>query len=148
MSQGGDQASIIVNTNSVEIGQVVLVTCVRSLKEQTNNAEYILEDGTGSITGRCWLDRMMSPVQYSNTKSFFITLNTFLLFRVGQWARIYGSLRSLKESRTLNIFSIRPIGDHNDVTLHFLQVLQLNMPSVLFHSLFVSFNYCLFYIES
>ncbi len=30
--------------------------------------------------------------------------------------------------KTVNISAIRPVVDHNEITLHFLKVLELNMP--------------------
>lgn len=42
----------------VDIGQVVFVACVRSVRESEASTDYIFEDGTGSIPGKCWQDRI------------------------------------------------------------------------------------------
>lgn len=49
--------------------------------------------------------------------------------RAGAWVTVYGSLRSMGTLKTVNISAIRPVVDHNEITLHFLRVLELNMPS-------------------
>lgn len=58
--------SVIVNVleREVELGQVALVACVRSLKETGAGADYVLEDGTGAISGKCWQDKVGISVEY------------------------------------------------------------------------------------
>lgn len=61
-----DSIHIQVQGKDVDLGQVVFVACVRSLKESNTGADYVLEDGTGSISGKCWQDKAGVPVMYEN----------------------------------------------------------------------------------
>lgn len=42
----------------------MVVGCVRSMRESTSSVDYLIEDGTGSISGKCWQDKAGAPVSY------------------------------------------------------------------------------------
>lgn len=56
-----------VHEKEIELGQITLVACVRSLRETGTGADYVLEDGTGSVSGKCWQDKASIPVEYQKT---------------------------------------------------------------------------------
>lgn len=62
-SPTAESVMVHVNEKEVELGQVTFVACVRSLKETGAGADYVLEDGTGAIAGKCWQDKMVVPVE-------------------------------------------------------------------------------------
>lgn len=46
-----------------EISQFSLVSCVRTIKEGSTGTDYLIEDGTSSITARCWPDKNIAPAK-------------------------------------------------------------------------------------
>lgn len=59
-----ESVTLNIHDKDIELGQVTLVACVRSLRETGTGADYVLEDGTGSVSGKCWQDRASIPVEY------------------------------------------------------------------------------------
>jgi len=57
-SNNGDVFSV----DGVDVGQVVIVGCIRSARETATGIDYVIEDGTGGIAGKCWQDRGGAPV--------------------------------------------------------------------------------------
>lgn len=73
--------------------------------------------------------RISAPLQWG-TLCLVVSCNyNSIDISCGAWARIVGSVRSINDGRTLNIYSIKPIIDMNEVTLHFLQAIALVTPS-------------------
>lgn len=123
-STTGDTFSISLATGSREISQLELVASIRSLKEFSSGHEFTLEDGTGSIIGKCFSSSVPAA---QNLQYIIYGTNTHAnhLFRVGQWIHIFGSLRTMKDHRVLNIFSCELVSNYTAITLHFLRVLAL-----------------------
>jgi len=46
-----------------EMSQFSLVSCVRTIKEGSTGTDYLIEDGTSSITARCWPDKNIAPAK-------------------------------------------------------------------------------------
>lgn len=42
--------------------KIVVVACVRSMRESATGVDYVLEDGTASISGKCWQDKCSTAV--------------------------------------------------------------------------------------
>lgn len=53
-SGNGDSLGIDLATGSQEITQVILVACIRAIKDLANGHEYSLEDGTGAMNAKFW----------------------------------------------------------------------------------------------
>ena len=87
------------------------MAAIRQVKETGASTDFLLEDGTGTISGKCWQDKGFVEDVVS-----------------GSWGLFHGSVRALNGSKTLNIFSVHRISDFNMVTLHFLQVYSLFLP--------------------
>lgn len=46
-----------------EMSQFSLVSCIRGIKEGSTGTDYLMEDGTSSITARCWPDKNITPAR-------------------------------------------------------------------------------------
>lgn len=83
-----------------------------------------------------------------NLISKHVHLLDFSLFygtitRIGQWVKAFGGVKTLRDTRFLNVFSLEPIKDFNVVTMHFLQVLKLVRPKVCKNCVDVISRHCL-----
>ncbi|CAG8605684.1 5536_t:CDS:2 [Ambispora leptoticha] len=92
-----------------DISSVTFVATVRSVNEQTNYINYIMEDGTGSIEVKSFFN------DDSNEKKFETRANTYV--------RVLGIVK-LSQRIVVNPFSIRLINDYNEISYHFLEVIQ------------------------
>ncbi len=93
--------------------QVTLVGQVRSVNAQTINVAYRIDDGTGSVDVKKWIE---------NGKE-----DTTPQFAVDTYVRIYGRLNSYNGKRHVTAHYIRAIEDFNEVNYHFLEATYVHL---------------------
>ncbi|KAK2466858.1 hypothetical protein APHAL10511_001116 [Amanita phalloides] len=99
-----------------EIGQVTLVAHVVSVQVQTTNKIIWLDDGTGRVEARCWVD---STTDDETDKWASIEENTY--------ARVTGSLKSFANKRYINALHIRSIKDPHEIYYHILETINASL---------------------
>lgn len=93
------------------INQIQIVGSIRSMTPQATNTTYQIDDSTGVIDVKQWTsDKDQGPK-----------------FQNGQYVRVVGRLNVFQERRTISAFKIFPITDFNEVTCHFLQVIEAHI---------------------
>lgn len=97
-----------------EVSQVTFVACIRGLKEQSNGADYLFEDGTGTIPGHVWSDKLAGTVSGFEPKE-------------GIWVRVFGTLKQMQGTRYVQVNRMRALQDPNEFTYHMLQALSHHM---------------------
>lgn len=85
-----------------------MVGQVRNISTQTTNITYRLDDGTGVLEVKVWID----PEAIDSNRPP-ITENTYV--------RAWGRLKALNNKRHLGAHFIRPIQDMNEVNYHLLE---------------------------
>lgn len=98
-----------------DLTQVVLIACVRTLKEQSNGSDYLLEDGTGTICGHVWANERTGSADWLQN------------IREGDWVRVFGQLKSMGSTRFLSVNQMRPLASSDELTHHFLAVIGLHL---------------------
>ncbi|KAJ2454493.1 Replication factor A protein 2 [Coemansia sp. RSA 2336] len=101
-----------------ELRQITLVGVVRNIVQQPVNITYSVEDGTGKIDVRMWLNNDGAEGQVQSTDSDIA---------IGKYVRVYGELKFFNSSRTVSAHKIRPITDHNEITYHGLEVTYVHL---------------------
>ncbi|KAF5373877.1 hypothetical protein D9758_000632 [Tetrapyrgos nigripes] len=101
--------------DEMEIGQVTLVAHVVNINRQATNCQYTLEDGTGSMEARHWLEGS----EEDNRKWGNIEENTY--------ARVTGNLKAFNARRYLNATNISPIEDPHELYYHLLETVYVTM---------------------
>ncbi|KAF9897254.1 replication factor A protein 2, partial [Lobosporangium transversale] len=71
---------------------------------------YHIEDGTGEIDGKRFTVDDEDPAEYDNIVE-------------GTYVRIVGNLKEYQQRLSVNVHSIRPIKDKNEITYHLLEVI-------------------------
>jgi replication factor A2 len=94
-----------------DVSQVAFVACIRGLKEQANGADYLFEDGTGTMPGHVWSDKLAS------------TVSAGFQPKEGAWVRVFGTLKQMQGTRYVQVNRMRAMADPNELTLHMLQAL-------------------------
>lgn len=94
-----------------QMNQVQIVGIVRNMNPQETNVTYQIDDSTGVIEVKQWANASDGPPE----------------FRVNQYVRVVGRLNQFGGRRSVNAFKIVPITDFNEVTCHFLQVIEAHI---------------------
>eukprot|EP00128_Syssomonas_multiformis_P012013 Colp12_sorted_trinity150504_noHs@27906 len=100
-----------------EIAQVTFVGIIRKVAEQTTNLTYLIEDGTGGIDVKLWIDSDDSEAQAQKRAEW----------QEGVYVRVTGPLKSFSNSRNVVAFNITPIRDFNEITYHMLESMHVHL---------------------
>ncbi|KDR81675.1 hypothetical protein GALMADRAFT_239789 [Galerina marginata CBS 339.88] len=102
--------------DELEIGQVTIVGQVVSVQRQTTNCVYIVEDGTGKIEARHWIDSSSDE-----DASKWGTIEEH------RYVRVTGGLKSFGKRRYINATHIREIKDPHEIYYHILEAIAVNL---------------------
>ena len=92
-----------------ELFQVRLIGNILSVSEATTNITYSINDGTGQMDVKFWLDDNSATKQRSAECV------------EGVWVSVEGNVREYEGRKHILCFNIRPIQDPNEIPHHFLQ---------------------------
>ncbi|KAG4305494.1 hypothetical protein PORY_001050 [Pneumocystis oryctolagi] len=104
--------------DGVEIGQLSFVAVVRNISIQSTNITYRMEDGTGLIEVKQWLE-MEAIIDDNPKKSTDIIPDTYV--------RVIGQLKAFNNKRHIGAHHIRQITDLNEVQYHFLEAVAIHL---------------------
>lgn len=99
--------------DGVDLDNVTLVGKILSVQEQATNLTIVLDDGTGRVELKYWIDSDETE-QLAQRKA---------QWKEGVYVRVHGHLRAFGGEKSIVAFSIRPVTDFNEVTYHGLQVI-------------------------
>lgn len=99
--------------DGVPTTQVTLVGQVRTVNPQTINLTYRIDDGTGMIDVKKWIDAEKGE--------------TTPRFPVDTYVRVYGRLQSYNGKRHVGAHHIRAIDDFNEVNYHLLEATYVHL---------------------
>eukprot|EP00808_Paulinella_micropora_P011110 g24462.t1 len=91
-----------------EISQVTFVGHVISMEMQSTNINYMIDDGTGKITVRQYIDAEDQDPQQ---------------LREDQYVRVVGNIRALGGAMSVVAFQLSAIRDYNEITFHMLEAI-------------------------
>ncbi|KAH8106991.1 replication protein A subunit RPA32 [Cristinia sonorae] len=94
--------------NDLELSQITVVAQVMSINKQATNTVYWLDDGTGRIEARHWIDSTMEDDEAPNP----IIEN--------EYARVLGAIKSFGQKRYINTSHARRVVDNNEIAFHYL----------------------------
>jgi len=101
-----------------DVGQVEIVGHILTASELSTNLVFRLDDGTGKIDVRLWIDA-------DNTHGF--TPQKKAQCVEGAYVKAIGHLRSFNNIRNVVANSIQPLVDFNILTHHFLEVIYVHL---------------------
>ncbi|KAF9585521.1 replication factor A protein 2 [Lunasporangiospora selenospora] len=90
--------------------KVTFIGVVRNSNKQSTQHMFTIDDGTGSIDARRFLSEEDSPSEE----------NTII---EGKYVRVVGLLKEFNQRFSVNIHTIRPVTDMNELTYHNLEVI-------------------------
>ncbi|ODV96317.1 hypothetical protein PACTADRAFT_75465 [Pachysolen tannophilus NRRL Y-2460] len=96
--------------NNVELAFVSFIGVIRNVVDNTSSLTLTVEDGTGSIDVRKWLDDSANESPASQLP-------------VGIYVYVTGALKEFNGKKNLQHATVRPIIDHNEVLYHHLSAI-------------------------
>ncbi|KAI8629585.1 replication protein A, subunit RPA32 [Xylariaceae sp. FL1651] len=102
-----------------DVKQVTFVGMVRSISQQTTNITYKLDDGTGVIEVKLWLDADKQESAEGAGPQF----------KEEDYVRVWGRLKSFSNSnkRHVGAHVIKPVRDFNEVNYHLLEATYVHL---------------------
>ncbi|KAA6407743.1 MAG: replication factor A2 [Lasallia pustulata] len=104
--------------DDVEITQVTFVGQIRNISTQTTNITYKLDDGTGTVEVKQWVD---SDATTSLDDAFSTTTTSKPKLTENEYARVWGRLKAFNNKRHVGAHVVRPITDKNEIQYHLLE---------------------------
>ncbi|OLL22241.1 Replication factor A protein 2, partial [Neolecta irregularis DAH-3] len=101
--------------DNAEIGYVTFVGQIRNVAMASTNVTYRIEDGTGLIEVKQWLDSDTTDLDRRNELSN------------DMYVRVVGQLKSFSGKRHVGSHHIRRITDMNEVHYHFLEATTIHL---------------------
>lgn len=98
-----------------EMKQVTFVGQVRNISTQTTNVTYKLDDGTGTIEVKVWID-----AEAMQSDEMDLGAGKKKPAEQG-YARVWGRLKAFNNKRHVGANVIRPIEDNNEISYHLLE---------------------------
>ena len=98
---------------------------IRNISTQTTNITYKLDDGTGTIEVKQWIDTDAgsNAMDTSNVPGDFSAPKLV----ENEWARVWGRLKAFNNKRHVGAHAIRPIADKMEITYHLLEATYVHL---------------------
>ncbi|KAI0546066.1 replication protein A, subunit RPA32 [Xylaria curta] len=96
--------------DGLDVKQVTIVGMVRAINPQTTNITYKVDDGTGIIEVKQWLDADKSAEE-----------NATPAIAEEEYVRVWGRLKSFSNKRHIGAHVIKPVRDYNEIHYHMLE---------------------------
>ncbi|PNT32107.1 hypothetical protein POPTR_006G167600v4 [Populus trichocarpa] len=106
-----DESNLIID--GAEVNNVTIVGRVSHKEDKASEYSFLIDDGTGQIECTQWVQESLDTEQMGE-------------ILVGMYVRVHGHLRGLQGRRFLNVFSIRPVTDFNEVPNHFIECIYVH----------------------
>ncbi|GAP86369.1 putative replication factor A2 [Rosellinia necatrix] len=107
--------------DGLDVKQVTVVGMVRAINPQTTNITYKLDDGTGVVEVKQWLDADRAGDAGAGGGGALPT------FDVGAYVRVWGRLKSFSNKRHIGAHVIKPVRDFNEVNYHLLEATYVHL---------------------
>jgi len=101
-----------------ELNQVTIVGLIAQITESTTNITFAIDDGTGKIEAKIWLDQEDQNDYNLQKRS---------AWKEGIYVRVVGHLRSFHNQRSIVAFRIQPVVDFNEITYHQLEAVYAHL---------------------
>ncbi|KAI9732371.1 MAG: replication factor A protein 2 [Cirrosporium novae-zelandiae] len=104
-----------------EITQITFVGQIRNISTQTTNITYRLDDGTGTIDVKQWIDPDTGGPQAPDPNSGKPALVE------NAYARVWGRMKAFNNKRHVGAHVIRPLDNYNEIPYHLLEAAYVHL---------------------
>lgn len=103
--------------NGKDLDLITIIGKIQNIQSMSTNTNYTIEDGTGSIDVRIWIDTNDNENDAQKRSQL----------SEGVYIRVVGSARFYHDKKSVMAFHIRPIEDFNEITAHFLEIVKIQL---------------------
>jgi len=108
----------VFKVDGIELNMITIVGAIVRENQTTTYRNYEVDDGTGVIQVRIWIESDDSSDHIARQLSNV---------GIGKYVRAVGQLSHMNSERSMVAFRIIPITDFNEVTFHHLEVIQVHL---------------------
>ncbi|KAH7544666.1 hypothetical protein FEM48_Zijuj01G0010000 [Ziziphus jujuba var. spinosa] len=108
---GNEKSEFVID--GVDVSNVKLVGMVRDKAGRITDFTFVLDDGTGRIDCNKWSHE---PIDTNEMEGILD----------GMYVCVHGRLKSFQNKTSLNVFSIRPVDDYNEIASHFIECIYVH----------------------
>lgn len=101
--------------DGAELSQVTLVAWIRQTNRNATNIQYTLDDGTGQLDVRQWIDNALDEGAKADE------------FAPNQFVRVLGEIKSFNNKRNITAATVNKLEDHNEYLYHQLDVIYTHL---------------------
>ncbi|RAK73706.1 putative replication factor-a protein [Aspergillus fijiensis CBS 313.89] len=117
--------------DSAEAASVCFIGQVRNISSQSTNVTYKIDDGTGEIEVKQWIDSSSGAGDSMETDEHTATTNKPSGPRsqpeVDGYAKVFGKLKSFGNKRFVGAHCVRAVKDINEVHVHLLEAAAVHL---------------------
>ncbi|OWM87013.1 hypothetical protein CDL15_Pgr016050 [Punica granatum] len=107
-----DRVNLLID--GIDVNNVTLMGKILNKAERVTDVTFSLDDGTGRIECNKWFNESLDTNEAEGIWD-------------GMYVRVHGHLKSFQGKRQLNVFSIRPVTDFNEITTHFIECIYVHV---------------------
>ncbi|CAN8260599.1 unnamed protein product [Cochlearia groenlandica] len=100
--------------DGVDINNVAIVGRVSRMESRITQVDFVVDDGTGCVDCVRWCHERQETEEIEAVK-------------LGMYVRLHGLVKSFQGKRSVNVFSIRPVTDFNEIVHHFAECIYVHM---------------------
>ncbi|CAH8331850.1 unnamed protein product [Eruca vesicaria subsp. sativa] len=100
--------------DGVDINTVAIVGRVSRMENRITQVDFVIDDGTGCVECIRWCHERQETEEMEAV-------------RLGMYVRLHGHLKSFQGKRSMNVFSVRPVTDFNEIVHHFTECIYVHM---------------------
>ncbi|KAL8672777.1 MAG: hypothetical protein Q9168_002771 [Polycauliona sp. 1 TL-2023] len=110
--------------DDIEVQQITFVGQIRNISTQTTNITYKLDDGTGTVEVKQWIDSEASAMDLGGGAGGAPKSNGLV---EDGWAHVWGRLKAFNNRRHVGAHVIRPVADKMEITYHLLEATYVHL---------------------
>ncbi|GMN52055.1 hypothetical protein TIFTF001_021210 [Ficus carica] len=108
---GNEKSEFVVD--GVDVNNVKLVGIIRDRVGRVSDVTFVLDDGTGRIDCNKWFHEAVDANEMDGILE-------------EMYVCVHGRLKSFQGKRSLNVFSVRPVEDYNEIASHFIECIYVH----------------------
>lgn len=105
--------------NNDDFSKITFVGQIRNVSTQTTNTTYKVDDGTGIVEVKQWIDPASDNAGMEDSSNTKLVENAY--------CRVWGKLKAFHEKRHVGAHVIRPITDYNEINYHLLEATAIHL---------------------
>ncbi|PRQ37409.1 putative replication factor A protein [Rosa chinensis] len=109
----GENGKSDFSVDGVDVSTVKLVGAVQEFVGRCTDATFTLDDGTGRVECNRWCQEQIDTAEIEGISN-------------GMYVRVHGRLKTFQGKKTIQVFSVRPVDDYNEIASHYIECMYVH----------------------